>query len=71
MSKRKPTAIFHVDLVGHAPVYVIARHAKGAASVAAAYGYTPDSNPKARPRRVDDVLAERAINCKTAKQEAV
>lgn len=35
MSKKKPTGIYQVPIVGGEPVYVLARHPKGAAMAAA------------------------------------
>ncbi|MAZ33410.1 MAG: hypothetical protein CMO06_09725 [Thalassospira sp.] len=62
MSKRKPDAVFSVTLANGGLVYVIARHAKGAMTVASQQGIAIDRGPTARPRRVDDLFAERAIN---------
>lgn len=70
MSKRKPDAVFSVTLANGGLVYVIARHAKGASSVAVQAGLAIDRSPTARPRRVDDLFAERAINRKPKKTEA-
>jgi hypothetical protein len=70
MSKRKPTVLFSVLLADRRQIYVLARHAKGALSVAISHGFTPDRSPGVRPRRVDDVLKDRAINFKSAEGEA-
>ena len=69
MSKRKPTVMFSVLLTDRRNVYVLARHAKGALSVAISHGYTPDRSPGVRPRRVDDLPDDRAINHKTVEAE--
>lgn len=69
MSKRKPTVLFSVLLADRRQIYVLARHAKGALSVAISHGYTPDRSPGIRPRRVDDHPDDRAINHKTVEAE--
>lgn len=68
MSKPKARDVFCVELVDQALIYVIARSAKGAVSVAAQSGFAPDRSKKAR--LVDTLFAERAINRKPAKTEA-
>jgi hypothetical protein len=70
MSKKKPNTVYRVELGGADMIYVIARHEKGALSVAVQHGYEPDRSPSAKPRRVDDLFAERAINRKNPDQEA-
>jgi hypothetical protein len=69
MSKRKPTVMFSVLLSNRSNVYVLARHAKGALSVAISHGYTPDRSPGVRPRRVENLPDDRAINHKTVASE--
>jgi len=68
MSKKKPSLVFRIELIDHELIYVIARHEKGAMSVAVQSGYEPDRT--VRPRKVDWLFYERAINRKTASQEA-
>jgi hypothetical protein len=68
MSKKKPSIVFRIELIDHELIYVIARHEKGAMSVAVQVGFEPDRSVK--PRIVDSLFAERAINRKTASQEA-
>ena len=63
MSKNKPRLVFRVELIDHELIYVIARHEKGALSVAI-------QHPSAKPRLVDSLFAERAINRKNHDQEA-
>tara|TARA_R110002049_G_scaffold30316_7_gene103632 strand:+ start:309216 stop:309443 length:228 start_codon:yes stop_codon:yes gene_type:complete len=70
MSKNKPRLVFRVELIDHELIYVIARHEKGALSVAIQHGFEPDRSPSAKPRLVDSLFAERAINRKNHDQEA-
>ncbi len=70
MTKKKPNIVYRVELGGADLIYVIARHEKGALSVAVQHGYEPDRSPSAKPRRVDSLFAERAINRKATTQEA-
>ncbi|OSQ41653.1 hypothetical protein [Thalassospira sp. MCCC 1A01428] len=68
MSKKKPAIVFCIELIERELIYVIARHEKGALSVAVQAGLEPDRSVK--PRIVDKLFAERAINRKTANAEA-
>lgn len=70
MSKKKPRTVYRVELGGDDLIYVIARHEKGALSVAVQHGYEPDRSPSAKPRIVDALFAERAINRKSTNREA-
>tara|TARA_B100000749_G_C18147378_1_gene350306 strand:+ start:124 stop:339 length:216 start_codon:yes stop_codon:yes gene_type:complete len=71
MGKRKPDGVFSLTLADGRLVYVIARHPKGALTVASQLGYDIDRSAATRPRQVDDLFAERAINRKNPDQEAV
>jgi len=68
MSKKKPSIVFCIELIDHELIYVIARHEKGALSVAVQAGFEPDRSVK--PRIVDKLFAERAINRKEESSKA-
>jgi hypothetical protein len=62
MSKRKPSRVYRVEMVhGMAPVYVLARHQKGAAMVAHLEGL-PVSLASSDIREVDESYRPRCIN---------
>lgn len=63
MSKRKPGKVFRLLDVNERPIYVIARHGKGARTIAIGEGLKLPSRD-AMAVEVDPRLASNAINAK-------
>lgn len=67
MSKKRPDTVFRVCIDGDHSIYVLARHVKGAKSVAEAHGYTVEKR-LGRPCIYDapPTLRGRCINLEAA-----
>ncbi len=62
MTRRKPTDAYRVTSRRHPPILVLARHPKGALSVAQAHAGAVLDLPDVKPAAAD--LADQAVNAK-------
>ncbi|MBF0247008.1 MAG: hypothetical protein HQL36_02885 [Alphaproteobacteria bacterium] len=67
MSKKRPDKVFRVCIEGDSPVYVLARHIKGAKSVAETHGHTVQKRlGQLCIYDADADMRDRCINLETA-----
>ena len=67
MSRKRPSQVWRVCIDGDRSIYVLARHAKGAKSVAEVHGYSVEQR-HGRPciHAAPPTLRDRCINAKAA-----